>query len=72
MPFNFTITPTGESAGTIVFASSGQDPQSVPLPYTDGTIHASMSQKGAAGTITLTMSEDVSTYAAAGTMKNRL
>jgi hypothetical protein len=69
VPFTFTITSTSDTAGNMEFTSQGQSPQTMPFTYTDGVIAATMSQKGAVGTITMTISEDANAYAATGTMK---
>ena len=67
-PFNFTLSPSGETSGTMTVSSSEQSPQTIPFTYTDGVLKATMSDKGAVGTISVTMSTDPNAYIAAGTM----
>lgn len=67
-PLSFSLTPNGEISGTMLFSSGGKDQKPIPFTYEDGTIHATVSESGGVGTITLTISKDVTGYGAAGSM----
>lgn len=61
-----TITPTGDTGGTIAFSSKGGSPTTAPFTYTNGVITTTMSQKGAVVTMTLNVDEDTNAYTAGG------
>jgi len=67
-PVSFSIQPTGDTAGTMIFNSLGSSGQTVPFTYTDGIISATFTQKGATVTISLTMSKDNQNYTASGSL----
>jgi hypothetical protein len=69
-PFAFTLNPTGDKAGNMVFGSKGSSDQTIPFTYENGTIKATMSQKGAVATIILTITKDKdnSDYSAKGSL----
>lgn len=67
-PVTFTLSPTGDTAGTMVFSSKGASDQSFPFTYENGAIKSTMSQKGAVATITLNFSKNDSGYQENGSL----
>jgi hypothetical protein len=66
-PISFTISPTSETGGDMAFSSEGsKDNKTIPFTYSDGVISATMSEKGGVGTLSLEVSQDETTQAAAG------
>lgn len=68
MPVSFSLTPTSETAGTMMFSSGGKNQKTLPFTYTDGVISASITESGGVGAISLAISQDASGYSAAGSM----
>ncbi len=67
MPVSLSLTPQGDSGGTMTFGSGDSDPKEIPFTYADGIITANVSEKGATGVMTLTISaDDNGTYSASG------
>ncbi len=66
MPMVLSIKPSGDTGGTMTFGSSDSTPEEVPFTYADGVMTSSFSEKGAVGSLTLTVSEENGSYVAAG------
>ena len=68
MPISFSLSPSGETGGSMMFSSGGKDQKPLPFTYTGGVIQASMSENGATGVISMIISQDATGYSADGTM----
>lgn len=66
MPMVLSIKPSGDTGGTMTFGSSDSTPKEVPFTYADGVITSTFNEKGANGTLTLTVSEENGSYVAVG------
>ncbi|NTW14286.1 MAG: hypothetical protein HGA31_04640 [Candidatus Moranbacteria bacterium] len=66
MPMVLSIKPSGNAGGTMTFGSSDSEPKEVPFTYVDGVITSSFNEKGAVGSLTLTVSEENGSYVASG------
>jgi len=67
-PVTFSLSPTGETAGNMVFSSKGSADQSFPFTYENGTVKATINQKGAVANITLNMTKNDTGYSETGSL----
>ena len=67
-PITLKLAPQGESGGSMVFSSEDGGDKSIPFTYSDGVVGASVSEKGAVGTLKLNAGKDAQAYALKGSM----
>ncbi len=65
-PFSMSIYPNGENAGTIKIGSDSEDKKSSNFTYNNGLISAPFAEKGATGSMELTITENDNGYDANG------
>jgi len=68
MPISFSLSPSGETGGSMMFSSGGKDQKSLPFTYMNGVIQANMSESGATGVISMIILQDATGYSADGSM----
>ena len=68
MPISFSLFPSGETGGSMMFSSGGKDQKPLPFTYSGGVIQASMTESGATGVISMIISQDATGYSADGSM----
>ncbi len=67
-PMAFTLQPSGDAGGNMLFESKGTTNQTIPFTYTDGVITAPLSQKGATGSIRLPISKEQTGFSSSGSL----
>lgn len=67
-PITINIIPQGENNGTLEFSSKDGDPTAASFTYSEGTLTATINQKGANATITLPFEENDAMYVANGSL----